>query len=268
LAWRPSAESFGGNFDAQPVFHVMTGEFVFFGILAGTEAHESEHPMHFKKYLAVLVIALLLTSTLLVMWNRWFAMKRISSYGLPTPGYQAGSAVDTSHIAATEAHLRSSNEVGQAADGDSVQVGAVQKTNAVADNNHSAIESAGSTGKPSKPRLANNSLNDLLARVNIDPQAPVFLTSADIDPASVRVPGTNTSDVMLFLRIPGKSPDELEVITTFAGGDVHFDGQVIKRGPSSGALWQEDGTNVGIVMLYSTRAEADAVAELLRGVSR
>jgi hypothetical protein len=225
--------------------------------------------MNFKKYLAALVIALLLTSTLLVIWDRWFSMKRTSSYELPPPRSEMGSAVDSIHIA-TEAHLGSSNpgELAQAAEENSVQVGSVQKTNAVADSNHSAIVSAGSTGKASKPCLANNSLNDLLARVTIDPQAPVFLSSADIDSGSVRVPGTNTSDVMLFLRIPGKSPDELEVITSFAGGDVHFERQLIKRGPSRGALWQENGTNVGIVMLYPTRAEADGVANLLRGASR
>ena len=97
----------------------------------------------------------------------------------------------------------------------------------------------------------------------------MLLTSADIEPESVRLLGTNlTGDVMLSLRIPGKSPEELEVITTFAGGDVLFEGQVIKRGPSRGASLVENGTNVGIVMLYSTRAEANAVAKILRGARK
>jgi hypothetical protein len=225
--------------------------------------------MNFKKYLAALIIALFLSSILLLIPIRRFLIGETTTDELPAHGYQTGSGPDI-HTDATEGQVGSPEpvQVGQAADEQTVHVDSVQKTDAVPNSSQSGIDSVASRGKVNKASRAKNPLLDLLARVNIDPKAPVLLTSGDIDPESVRVPGTNSTDVMLWLKIPGKSPDELEVITTFAGGDVLFEGQVIKRGPSRGAAWVENGTNVGIVMLYGTRAEASAVAKLLRGASR
>ncbi len=90
------------------------------------------------------------------------------------------------------------------------------------------------------------------------PSQTLVLTTNDINADSVRVIG---HEVTVALRIPS---EEISMLRKQVR-EVIFAQQVIATGYYAFGLVRRDGTNVGIVLFFASRAEADAVAATLRG---
>lgn len=97
-------------------------------------------------------------------------------------------------------------------------------------------------------------------------QAPLILTSDEIDPDVRFLGGGDQLGANLLLKLPTKTSEEIQTISEQLG-DIIYDGQLVKRGPSPGAVLQSGGTNIGLAFYYRTREEAEAVARLLRSAA-
>jgi hypothetical protein len=91
-------------------------------------------------------------------------------------------------------------------------------------------------------------------------RAPLILTSEDIDP-DVRFFG-DANGANLYLKLPTKTSEEIENISEQLG-DILYDAQLVKRGPSPGALLKSGETNIGLAFYNPSIREAEAVAKLL-----